>query len=110
MNELLGSRIRALRSSKNYTQEQMADSLGISRQRYARIENGASSITLEILSGIAGLLDVTVSDITKVLDEEPAVAYRSGMENTSSEKVFEMLDLFYANKHLFTKLMNREVT
>ena len=34
MNELLGSRIKALRSANNFTQEQVADQIGISRQKY----------------------------------------------------------------------------
>lgn len=108
MNELLGDRIKALRSAKHLTQEQVADRIGVSRQKYARIESGVNNITLEILSRIAQVLDVTVGDITKVLDETPAVAYRAGSENTSSEKIFDMLDLFYANKHLYTKLKYRD--
>lgn len=104
MQELLGSRIKELRNARNFTQEQIADQVGVSRQKYARIESGTNNITLEILSKIAEVLDVTVGDITKVLDEMPAVVYRAGSENASSEKIFEMLDLFYANKHLYTKL------
>lgn len=110
MNELLGSRIKTLRNVKNYTQEQIADQIGISRQKYARIENGANSITLDILSKISAVLDVTVGDITKVLDEAPTIAYRAGNEKISSEKIFEMLDLFYANKHLYKKLQYKDVT
>lgn len=106
MNELLGSRIKALRGAKNFTQEQVADQIGVSRQKYARIENGANNITLEILSQIAKVLDVTVGDITRVLDETPVVAYRAGTGNASSEKIFEMLDLFYANKHMYDKLQH----
>lgn len=106
MNELLGNRIKVLRSANHLTQEQMADQLGISRQKYARIESGANNITLEMLSQIARLLGVTVGDITKVLDEteDSVVAYRTGSETLSPQKIFEMLDLFYANKHLYTKL------
>lgn len=110
MNALLGSRIKALRTARNYTQEQVADRLGISRQKYARIEKGLNSITLVLLTKIAETLDVTVSDITRVLDEEPAIAYRSGTEGVSSEKIFDMLDLFYANKHLYTRLQHRNMT
>lgn len=55
MNTLLGGRIKALRSAKNYTQEQMADRIGVSRQKYARIENGVNSITLDMLTKIAGI-------------------------------------------------------
>lgn len=106
MNELLGKRIKDLRTIKNFTQEQIADQIGVSRQKYARIENGANSVTLEILSKIAKVLEVQVGDITKVLDEEPVVAYRAATENTSSDTIFDMLDLFYANKHLYFKLQN----
>ncbi len=100
MNKLLGSRIKALRSANNLTQEEVADQIGISRQKYARIESGVNSITLDILSKVAKILGVTVGDITKVLDETPVVQYRAGEENESSKKIFDMLDLFYANKHM----------
>ena len=107
MNVLLGARIRSLRSARGYTQEQMADNLGVSRQKYARIENGTNSITLEILCGVARLLDVSVSDITRVLDEEPTALHRSGSGNTSVESILNMLDLFYSNKHVYEKLQRK---
>ena len=108
MNGLLGGRIKALRIAKNLTQEQIADQIGISRQRYARIESGTNNITLEVLSQIAKILDVQVGDITRVLDETPVVEYRAGNDGGSSEKIFDMLDLFYANKHLYTKLHHND--
>lgn len=108
MNELLGSRLKALRTAKNLTQEQIAGQIGISRQKYARIESGTNNVTLEILSRIATVLDIQVGDITKVLDEIPVVEYRAGDENASSERIFEMLDLFYANKHLNEKLQRKD--
>ncbi len=109
MNELLGNRIKALRSTKNFTQEELAEKIGVSRQKYARIEKGTNSITLDILSKIAKVLDVTVGDITKVLDDIPPVSYRTGIEGNSSEKIFDMLDLFYANKHMYTKLQQKDM-
>ena len=104
MNELLGGRIKVLRKVRNLTQEQLADKLCISRQRYARIESGATSITLDILSKVADALDVTVRDITGVLDESPVVAHRSLNVEMGSEKMFDMIDLFYANKHLYKRI------
>ncbi len=109
MNVLLGNRIKALRNAKGYTQEQLAEQLGVSRQKYARIENGTNSITLDILSKVADILDVTVGDITRVLDETPAVAYRAGDGDGSCDKIFDMLDLFYANKHLYAKIRQKEL-
>lgn len=106
MNELLGGRIKALRKTMNLTQEQIADRIGVSRQKYARIENGSNNITLDILTKIAEVLGVSVTDITKVLDETPVVAYRAGEKNSSSQKIFDMIDLFYANKHMYAKLQH----
>ena len=108
MNELLGSRIKALRDAKEFTQTQVADQIGVSRQKYARIEHGVTRITFETLSKIANALDVTVGDITKVLDNTPVAAYRAGEESGSSKKIFDMLDLFYANKHMYARLQHRD--
>jgi hypothetical protein len=44
------------------------------------------------------------------LDEEPSVAYRAVRDPGSANKVFEMLDLFYANKHLYTKIKRDKKT
>ncbi len=109
MNEMLGSRIRALRNAKNFTQEQVAAQIGVSRQKYARIESGVNSITFDILSKVADVLGVTVGDITRVLDEIPAAVYRAGEEGESSEKIFDMLDLFYANKHMYARLQYKDM-
>lgn len=109
MNERLGNRIKSLRVAKNYTQEQIADQIGVSRQKYARIESGTNSITFEILSKVAEVLDITVGDITRVLDETPEVVYRAGEETGSSKKIFDMLDLFYANKHMCSKIQQKDM-
>lgn len=109
MNGLLGARIKILRNAANYTQEYVADRIGISRQKYARIENGTNNITLEVLSRIAKVLDVQVNDITRVLDDVPVVEYRARVENGSAQTIFDMLDLFYANKHLQANIYNSDL-
>ncbi len=106
MNELLGGRIKELRNARNFTQEQIADKIEVSRQKYARIEKGTNNITLDVLTKIAGVLGVSVADITRVLDEIPTVEYRAGDRGSSSEKIFDMLNFFYANKHMYEKLQN----
>ncbi|WP_314023877.1 helix-turn-helix transcriptional regulator [Gemella sanguinis] len=104
MNEILGARIKVLRNEKTLSQEDVAEQIGVSRQKYARIESGTNSITLDILSKLAKVLDVTVGDITRVLDEKPSIAYRTTSATESSEKIFEMLNLFYVNKNIYRRL------
>lgn len=109
MNTKLGERIYSLRVTKGITQEQVAEYLGISRQKYARIEKGINDITLEILAKIAKLFEVEISDITKVIDATPVTSYRSGDEREASvDMIHEMLDLFYANKHAYERLTYKD--
>lgn len=104
MNKLLGKRLRELRNERSLTQDQIAQNLNISRQRYARIENGLSDVTLEVLSRVAELFNIKVYDITKVLDDEPETNYRLGDGNNAGlGEIQEMLNLFYANKHAYER-------
>ena len=104
MNILLGNRIKTLRIAANFTQEQIAEEIGVSRQKYARIEGGTNNVTLEELIKIAKVLDVQVGDITKVLDQTPVIEHRAHSEEASTKRILEMVEFFYANKHLNEKL------
>ena len=110
MNAKLGERIHSLRAARDLTQEQVAEYLGMSRQKYARIEKGVNDVTLEILVGLAKLFEIEINDITCVLDTVPEVSYRAGGKGEASvDMVHEMLDLFYANKHMCEKLQRKRM-
>lgn len=94
MNELLGGRIKEFRIARGLTQKRVAELIGVSETTYSRIENGKRNISYIVLSDLACVFNIDVCDITSVLDERD---YPHG-------KLFEMLDLFYANKHLYGKL------
>ncbi|MBE9577709.1 MULTISPECIES: helix-turn-helix transcriptional regulator [Moraxella] len=50
--------IRELREERHWTQEQMAEKLGLTRNGYAKIETGKSTPSLERLDEIASLFGV----------------------------------------------------
>ena len=105
MNPLLGKQIRALREQCGLTQEQVSGLLSMSRQKYARIENGNNTVKVDILKKLADIFGVRVTDITWVLDEKPELSYRTGGNiEESIAQIYEMLDLFYANKHLYDRM------
>lgn len=60
--------IRELREERKWTQETMADKLGLSRNGYAKIERGESIPSLERLDEIAKLLDVSVIELLTLND------------------------------------------
>ena len=45
---------------------------------------------------------MTVTDITNVLSESSD--HQESTENVSTKKIFDILDLFYANKHLYERV------
>lgn len=56
-------RIKELRSSFGYTQEQLSEKLGVSRQTIISIENGRYKPSLELAYKIAKLFQLTIEDV-----------------------------------------------
>ena len=59
----LGSQIKNIREFKNLTQKYVATKIGISQSKFARIENGAISITDELLTLISKVLETNSTSI-----------------------------------------------
>ena len=58
-----GSFLKELRKEKNFTQEQVADKLGVSGRTISRWETGAYMPDISLLVDIAEMYDVDVRDI-----------------------------------------------
>ena len=56
--EKLGEQIRTARKGAGMTQRQLADRIGVWRQMVSRYETGSDPPSLEILSRIAGVVDL----------------------------------------------------
>ncbi|WP_289662262.1 helix-turn-helix transcriptional regulator [Flavobacterium panacagri] len=63
MAATIKNKIRNIRELKNYTQEYMADKLGVTQAGYSKIEKGKTSLSYEKLVEIGRILDVSVEDI-----------------------------------------------
>ena len=61
MNKAIGIRIRKLRVSKDYTQDNMAAELELTAGAYAKIERGETDPSVTRLIQIAQILDVDVA-------------------------------------------------
>ncbi|MBN9293283.1 MAG: helix-turn-helix transcriptional regulator [Flavobacteriia bacterium] len=57
----LHNKIRFLRLSKNFTQNYMADELGIDGANYGRLERGETGISVDRLKKVAKILGVKTS-------------------------------------------------
>ena len=55
--------LKEARIAANYTQQEVADQLGISRPTYRSMENNPDRVTIEEANKLAEMFDVTVDDI-----------------------------------------------
>lgn len=67
----LGRRIREVRKSKGWTQEELADNGGIDRSYIGGVERGERNLTFSVLCQICTALQCDVAAITKDLPRRP---------------------------------------
>lgn len=61
--EVLGSRLRALRTDRDETLAQTAERAGISPQYLSEVERGRKEPSSEMIAALAGSLGLTVADL-----------------------------------------------
>ena len=59
----INEKIRRIRESKEWSQEQMAEKLNMSLNGYAKIERGETKLYLDMLEQIAQILDIDVVEL-----------------------------------------------
>ncbi len=65
-NDNLGRKIKQLRIIKNYSQEYMAECLGISQSAYSNIEKKGGTIQHDRLKKIADIFGVSIEEIENI--------------------------------------------
>jgi transcriptional regulator with XRE-family HTH domain len=81
--EKLPQKLKFIRSAKNWTQEEIAEKLGISIHAYAKIEGGETNVSLSRLEQIAEVMEIELSQLFG-LDEKNVI---SGDNNTPCQNV-----------------------
>lgn len=106
--------IRELRENQNWTQEEMAEKLGMSKNGYAKIERGESDVTLSRLEQIANIFNINISDIIKTNDKNLAVVIGDGDNNVqnnynSYQSDIEKLELIIQHKDVLLQQKENEI-
>jgi len=88
MNIEIASRLQKLRKEKGYSQEELADKLGISRQAISKWERAEASPDTDNLIMLAKLYNVSLDDLLKS-DEELEELRKEKVEQESSKQFKE---------------------
>ena len=68
-SEHFGQLIKALRTNRQFTQEDLSEKSDIGVQYISRIDNGSANPTLKIISALAAALEVALSDVFSGLEK-----------------------------------------
>lgn len=95
----IGDKLKLLRESYNYTQEYVADQLGMSQSGYSRIESNLTHLNAEMLKRIAELFNVSPSEL---LSNQPSIV---NFESTIHGQGIAHIDNFFSFQREFVEKM-----
>lgn len=88
----VASKIRNIRTSKGYSQEYMAERLGISQRQYGRLENGETELNLHYLDQISKELELKLEDLFSSEVSQENNHQSGGLANSAQIIVNEFSD------------------
>ena len=94
---MTGNKLRIFREFRNYSQEYIAEKLGITQNAYSRIETNQTKITADRIQRLAELLEISVADLLS--DAEPEINCSMNKQDTGNE-------LFNFSKQLYDQIIS----
>ena len=101
---IISKYLQFLRKRNNYTQDDLAKELGISRQAVSKWETGTTIPDLEVLLKISKLYDITINDILEPKVQPQRITDFEQISTISEKELKEVLEQFDTNL-LVTALM-----
>lgn len=91
----LGQRIRALRTRKKLTQEQIAEMAGLNGKYWSDLELGKETVSVKNLTKIAVALDVPLAELVSAEHEAPRKVLEEEVQKMIVEADDEQLKTIY---------------
>ena len=101
---MIAKYLQFLRKSRNYTQEDLAKKLDISRQAVSKWETGTAIPDLEVLLKISKLYDITINDILEPNIQPQRITDFEQISTIPETELKEVLNKFDA-ENIVTALM-----
>ena len=99
---IISKYLQLLRKSNNYTQDDLAEKLGISRQAVSKWETGMTIPDLEVLLKISKLYDITINDILEPKIQPQRITDFEQISTISEKELKEVLAVSYTHLTLPT--------
>jgi transcriptional regulator with XRE-family HTH domain len=90
---MTGQKLRKFREFRNYSQEYIAEKLGITQNAYSRIETNQTKLTADRLRQLSEILDIPVSDL--ISDAELQINCRNAAREGIGKELFDFSRRLY---------------
>lgn len=107
--EQVGANIQRQLDIKGFTQQSLADALGISKQVMNKITKGSKAINVNEIAKIAEVIGTTTDDLLQVHGEPVSTGSLSFMGSVTDEKTLEKVNLIRTaidEIHMLEELLN----
>lgn len=99
--EIIGQKIRQIRSEKGFSQEKLSEKIDISPRHMCTIENGNSFPSLETFVKIAQILDIDLNDffnLSPINDDSLRTEIYELVQTSPAKELYLIKDLILAVK------------
>ena len=101
---MTGQKLRLLREFRNYSQEYIAEKLGITQHAYSRIENNQTKLTAERLERLAAILNIPPLELLS--DKEPVIYFSdTGIPPSTSGKEDHWKEIIENTRQLYGQVI-----
>ena len=100
--------IKAQRMFRNYTQEYMADRLGMTQKAYSKIENHETRITVDALQRVSEILDYPIHLFFEPYDNN-LVGEKKPADNNALEKLEDLYKQLLETKEAMLRAREAEI-
>ena len=109
-NKLLPQKLKELRKVNNYTQDYVAEVLGVVRQTYSHYETGKRTPDAEAFYKLAGLYNISVDDLLHLtidIDREESMRLRQHRQAPIYQNFLNFLMILLIRKNIcLTQIWN----
>jgi transcriptional regulator with XRE-family HTH domain len=100
---MTGHKLRLLREFRNYSQEYIAEKLGITQNAYSRIENNQTRLTAERLEKLAVILGITPMELLS--EKEPVISFSDAPVAPKQEKDEHWKEMIENTRQLYGQVI-----
>lgn len=111
---LLPQKLKELRKVHNYTQDYVAEVLGVVRQTYSHYETGKRTPDAAALYKLAGLYNISIEDLLHLtIDIDRDISYDAPLPTETSSDLSEFLEFYNdpsnKKKYMFNSNLEKEL-